>query len=830
MKRLAFALRAVRRDGRVREMRVLAAAVAIAVGALTAVAFFTDRVDGAMERRATALLGADLVIETEDAIRPAWSDAAAERGLRQARFVTFPNVLVVGEQTELASVKAVSPAYPLRGELRVAASAYGEAEVRTRGPERGGVWLDPRLLTRLDLAVGDTVPVGATELEITGALQHEPDRGGSLFQLAPRLMMHQADLEATGLITQGSRVDRHFLVAGDAQAVAGFRQWAQGELGPNAEIRGIDNARPEMRRALERANGFLGLAAILAVILAGAGVAVASHSLADREADTSALLRCLGASQRLVVATLLLRLAVVALIASAVGTGLGWLAQAGLVAIVGDWFGQDLPLPGPWPALTGLATGLITLIGFGLVPALRVRRVPVMRVLRREQGAPEPSVAALLGLAVAAIAALVWYQAGDAELAGWVIAGTLGILAALGLGGWGLIRLVGRFRGQAVTGWRFGLANLARRPRASTVQLVGFGMGILALLLLTVVRVDILAAWERDVPPKAPNQFLVNIQPGEVDPIRDRLAAIGAETAGFYPVVRGRLVAIDGESVEPGDYEAGRGRRLLERQFNLTWAEAHRPENEVVAGEWWRAEEAAGEPQLSVEQGVAETFGIAVGDTLTFRVADEEITAPVTNLRRVDWQSFKANFFVIATPEALSDAPATWITSYWAPPDSGAAITELVRDFPGVTVLDIEEIIEQVRGIIDQGTRAVEYVFGFTLLAGLVVLVAAVHATRDERRVEIALLRTLGASRARVRVILAAEFGALGVLAGTVAAAGAAATGWAVTTEVMELPYTFNPMVFVWGIVGGGVGILAAGLLATRHLLAERPLAVLRHT
>jgi len=830
MKRVAFACRALRRDVRMREMRVVAAAVAIGVAALTAVAFFTDRVDGAMERRATALLGADLVVESDQPIPASWFEAAAERGLQRASFRTFPNVLVVDDATELASIKAVSPDYPLRGELRVGEAPFGEAKPRASGPERGAVWLDPRLFSRLGLEVGDRLAIGTAELEITRALAHEPDRAGSLFQLAPRVMMHAADVDATGLLSAGSRVEHHLLVAGPAQAVADFRDWAGAQDRGGMAIRGVENARPEMRRALERASGFLGLAAILSVILAGAGVAVASHSLAEREADTSALLRCLGASQRLVVGTLLLRLTAVALAASAVGIGAGWLAQSGLVALVGQWFAQDLPLPSAWPAATGLAAGCVTLIGFGLVPALRVRQVPVMRVLRRDQGVARPSAITSAAWAVAAIAALVWYQAGDTELAAWVIAGTLAVLVALGLGGWGLIALVGRLCGGRVTGWRFGWANLARRPGASTVQLVGFGLGIVALLLLTVVRSDVLAAWQRDIPPQAPNQFLVNIQSDEVEPMRERLQAIGAETAGFYPIVRGRLTAIDGEAVRPEDYEPGRGRRLLERSFNMTWAHEHRPENEVVAGRWWTPQEAETERMFSVEAGVAKRLGIERGDTLTFRIGDEAVTAAVTNLRRVDWQSFKANFFVIGTPATLSDHAATWITSYWAPPGSGPEINELLREFPSVTVLDVEQIMEQVRTIIDQGTRAVEYVFGFTLLAGLVVLIAAVHATRDARRTEIALLRTLGASRGRVRVILAAEFGALGVLAGTVAAGGAAATGWAVTTQVMALPYAFNPMVFVWGVAGGGIGILLAGLAATHRLLAERPLAVLRHT
>ncbi|SCY68418.1 ABC transporter permease [Thiohalorhabdus denitrificans] len=826
---LRFALRALPRDLRSREMRVLAAALVVAVGALSAVGFFTDRVDRALAQRATDLLGADLVVEADAPLGANWRDKAADLGLRTAGYLTFPSVVVAGERTELVAVKAVGPGYPLRGAARLSEVPYGQGTPTASIPERGSLWLDPRLFARLGVEVGDRMPLGQTELKVAASLAYEPDRGGSLFQLAPRVMLNRADLPDTGLVTPASRVAHHLLVAGPPEAVAAFRQWAEGRDRKGVELQGVESARPEMRVALDRAESFLGLAAVMAVMLAGAAVAVAVHAFSAREADSAALMRCFGAPLRLVEGSLLLRLLVVGLLASGIGVGVGWLAQNGLVALVGAWFGDRLPPPSLVPAFTGLAAGVVTLVGFGLVPALRIRRVPVLRVLRREAAAPEPSAIAAALLAVAAVGGLIFYQAGDAALAGWVLAGILGLLGALGGAAWLLLRVVGRFRGRAVGGWRFGLANLARRRGASTVQLAGFGLGLLALLLLAVVRVDVLRAWERDIPPKAPNQFMINIQPDQVGEVRKRLREAGIRPEGFYPMSRGRLVAVNGESVSPGDFEAGRARRLAEREFNLSWAETPRPDYEVAAGEWWSPQEAASSSQLSVETGIAEDLGIALGDRLTFRVAGERVTGKVTNLRRVDWESFKVNFFVIATPAALEGAPATWITSYWAPPDSAGAIARLVRANPGITVLDVGSILDRVRSTIAQGARAVEYVFAFSLLAGIIVLVAAIQASRDERRVEIALLRTLGASSRRLRAILAAEFAAIGVLAGLLAAGGAGLIGWAVSTQVLELPYTFNPWLLVLGMGGGALGITAAGLAATRGLRAERPLVLLRN-
>jgi putative ABC transport system permease protein len=828
MKTLRFALRALPRDLRAREMRVLAAALVVAVAALSAVGFFTDRVERALGQRATSLLGADLVVAADNPLPDRWRARARALGLRTAGYVTFPSVVVADGRTELVSVKAVGPGYPLRGAVRLSDAPYGAGAVAKGIPERGSLWLDPRLFPRLETAVGASLPLGRAELAVAASLAHEPDRGGALFQLAPRVMINRADLPATGLITDASRVSHHLLVAGPEAAVAEFRRWTGERAGDGVELQGVSDARPEMRAALERAGTFLGLAAVMAVMLAGAAVAVAVHAFSAREADAAALMRCLGAPLRLALGALLLRLLLAGLAASAAGVAAGWLAQNGLVALVGAWFGDALPAPSLTPVATGMAAGLVTLVGFGLVPALRIRQVPVVRVLRHDVAAPEPSAIAAGALAVAAVAALVVFQAGDAVLAAWVLGGTAVMLVVLAAAALMLVRAAGRLRGRSVSGWRFGLANLARRRRASAVQMTGFGLGLLALLLLAVVRVDVLRAWEADVPPKAPNQFLINIQPDQVAGVRAHLAAAGLEPEGFYPMARGRLVAVRGEPVAPADFEPGRARRLAEREFNLSWAQTPRPDYVIAEGDWWRGGEARSKRQWSVETGIAETLGIAVGDRLTFRVAGQRVTGRVANLREVDWTSFRVNFFVIGTPGMMADAPATWITSLWAPPAAAGELAGLVRAFPGITVLDVGEILDQVRAVIEQGTRAVEYVFAFTLLAGIIVLVAAVQASRDERRVEIALLRTLGASGRRLRAILAAEFAALGLLAGLIAAVAAAAIGWAVTDRVLGLPYAFNPWLLVLGPAGGSAGIAAAGLLATRRLRSERPLAVLR--
>lgn len=829
MKALRFAVGALPRDIRVHEMRVVAAALVVSVAAISAVGFFIDRVQGGMEQRATALLGADVVLESDAPVEQRFLDRAAAEGLRSARTVSFPSVLVVGDETQLVQVKAVTAGYPLRGEALIAEQPFAEGHPAASIPAPGTVWLDPRLFPRLGLEVGGTLPLGEIEPEIGAVLVSEPDRAGSLFTLAPRVMMNRADLDATGLISRGSRVEHRVLLAGPTEAMDRYRQWLGGQQTLDLEIEDVRRGRPAMGRALDRASVFLGLAAIMAVILAGGAIAVAVHSFSARESDVSALLRCFGASQRLVTGSLLLRLLLVGLFGSAVGVAVGWLAQAGLVGLIGQWFEGELPPPSMVPVAVGLLTGLVTLAGFGLVPALRIRRVPVMRVLNRAQAPPEPSAFAAVLLALVTVAGLIVYQANDLALAGNVLAGTVGMLIVLGLAAAGLVALVRRFHGDRVCGWRFGLASVARRPQTSTVQLVGFGLGLLALLLLAVVRLDVLNAWQRNLPEDTPDQFMVNVQSADVAAIRARMRDNGIGVERFYPMTRARLITINGRSPDAvqgddpeDDFDQDEGRRGV----NMSWAETPRADNPIVAGDWWPAGQAVSE--FSVEAGFAERTGIELGDELRFRVGGEQISGTVSNLRKVDWDSFRVNFFVIASPSLLEDMPGTWITSFWLPPGKHDVIAGLLRDYPGVTVLDVGQILDQVRTVIEQGTRAVEYVFAFSLLAGLIVLVAAVQASRDQRRTEIAILRTHGASRRRIRAMLLAEFATLGGLAGVIAAAGALITGWAITTRVLDIPWQFNPEILLVGIGGGAAGIAAAGLLATRHLLAERPMAVLR--
>ncbi|WP_018882066.1 MULTISPECIES: ABC transporter permease [unclassified Thioalkalivibrio] len=822
-------LRGTWREWRSAELRVLAAALVVAVAAVAAVGFFTDRVDRGMAQQATALLGGDLAVVSDNPLPAGWPDEAANRGLDTARTASLPSVVFgKDDQSRLAALRAVEPSWPLKGEARTRSGLDGEEQPRERGPQPGTAWLESTLLEALGLQVGDRVEVGDLDLEVTGILAHEPDRGSNLLDIAPRLMLAFDDLDASGLIGPGSRVRYEFFAAGPSAEVAAFRAWLGDELEAGERLLGLDDANPELRTAIERAERFLGLASLMAVLLAGAAIAVAAHHFAQRRADPAAVMRALGASGRRVLLTYFGRVVLVALLASAVGLAIGFAAQFVLASLLGGWLDGDLPPPGARPLVAGLGVGLITAVGFALPALLRIGQVSPLRVLRRDLGLPPTSVWLSGALALLAFGGLLYWQAADPQLAAWVLIGTAVAIALLAVLGMGLVLALRPLRNRGGMALRFGLANLSRRGGLSAVQLVAFSVGILALLLLAIVRVDLLEAWDASIPEDAPNQFFINIQPGQEQAFADRVEAAGLERPHLDPMIRGRLIEINDERVHPEDFDDDRDRRLVDREFNLSYAHTPPAHNRIVDGHWFG--EAGQDPDRgwSVEAGLMERFDLALGDYLTFRVGGQPIRSPITSVREVDWDSFQVNFFVIGPPPLLDQQPRTFITAMHVPEDQRSAQNQWLREFPAVSAIDVSAILAQVRDVMDQATRAVEYVFLFTLIAGLTVLYAAVQATRDVRRREAALLRTLGARRDHIRNGLLAEFGTLGLLAGLLAAVIATAVGALLAWQVFEFDYSVNPLTFVYGIGGGTLGIALAGWLGTRRVLDQAPLAVLR--
>jgi putative ABC transport system permease protein len=823
---LKLAIKLLARDWRAGELTLIAVAIAVAVAGVTTVGFFTDRVQRVLDVEANRLLGADLAIVDS---RPAARELRAEalrRGLSAISVLNFPSMAVNGERTILADVRVVEPGYPLRGELRVTDRLFGPDRPAGAIPSPGRVWVDERLYTSLEARPGDSIGLGKARFQIAGIVTHEPGVEVGFLSGAPRIILNVDDLASTELIQPGSRVRYQLQVAGESASVDGYRDWARPRLAPGSRLEGIRDARPELRSALDRAEKYLNLAALTSMLLAAAAIALATRRYLQRHLDACAVLRCLGASQGLIVGLYTVVFIALGTASAAAGIAVGATAHMALAAWLGSVVAMPLPPASAMPAIHGAAMGLLLLLGFALPPLLGLARVPTLRVIRRDLGLPTGLGYLGYGLGAAAIAGMILWRAQELRLGLTVLAwSAVGVAVACALT-WALLLALRTARGRGGS-WRFGVASLQRRQLGTIVQVVALGLGIMALLTLTLVRTDLLRTWRASLPPDAPNRFIINIQPDQVKDIQSFLAGHGIAAPQLFPMVRGRLVKINGRSVSADDYVSDRAKRLITREFNLSWATKMRPDNRVVDGLWWGAVTARAD-QFSVEKGLAEALGIRMGDTLTYDVAGTPVVATVTSLRTVDWDTFNVNFFVVAPPGLLENYPATYVTSFHLPGGQVATLNALVKVFPNIVLIDIARTLAQIQALMDQAALAIQFVFLFTLLAGLVVLYAAIASTQDERLFQATIMRALGASRVQIRRAHLAEFSLIGAVAGCVAATGATGLAYFVAHRFLQLDYAPDPLVWLAGVVAGALGVAVAGHFGTRRVLDAAPLQLLR--
>lgn len=828
-------LRMTQRDWRAGELRFLLVALIVAVAALSSVGFFVDRMRAGLERDAHKLLGGDLVIRADEPIAPAFRAEAQRRGLQTADTAVFPSMAIAGEGAQsvsrLASVKAVSQAYPLRGKVEIAKHAAGQGRAADAIPPKGSVWVDPGILSSLQLSVGDQLTLGSKRFVIDGVITAEPDRGAGFMNFAPRVMLADSDLAATGLVQYGSRVAYRLLVAGKPADVRAYENWVKEKIDAD-KLRGVrteslESGRPEMRATLQRAQEFLSLVGLLSAMLAAVAVAMAARRFMLRHVDACAMLRCLGMTQNQVTLLYLSEFIAVGLIGSAIGALLGFGAHFLLIEWLGSLVARDLP-PASWlPALQAVATGLLLLVGFAIPPVLQLRNVPHNRVIRREQDAPQAATLATYVSGLLAFIALLLWQADNLKLALLTAAGFLGGLAGFALIGWLALKSLRPLRNLFVhPGWRFAVTALQRRPGAAVLQIVALSLGLMALLLLTVIRGDLVNAWRAATPADAPNRFVINIQPDQKAGIETRLQRIGIRDADLFPMIRGRLLAINDVPVSGESYVEDRAKRLVDREFNLSTMRALPPANEITAGRWFDDSR----PEASVEAGLAETLHLKLGDRLKFDIAGEAVEVPITSLRKLEWGSMKVNFFIIINPAVMQDMPQTWITSFHLPAAHSAFDNELTRDFPNLTVVDIGLIVRQIRDVIDQVVTAVEFLFLFTLASGVLVLYAALASSQDQRTREAGLLRALGATRNQLSQAQWIEFALVGGLAGSLAAAGATAVGWSLAHFVFDFEWQFSLVVWIAGIAVGAGCVFIGGWASLRNVLKQPPLQTLRES
>ncbi len=833
--------RTLRRDLRAGDLRLLMVAVTLAVAALTAVGFFADRLKGGLQRDARQLLGGDAVIASDNPTPAVFAEKARALGLNVVSTIGFPTMArasdAQGGATKLVGLKVVEAGYPLRGNLRIA-SAPGAPDQTTRAiPQPGQAWVDAALLNALGLKMGDPLLLGDSQFTVASIIAIEPDRGAGFMNFAPRVMIQRADVGATGLVQPASRINYRMAVAGAEPAVQAFVKWADqlvkphtgADEGANA-IRGVrvesmQSGRPEMGQTLDRAEKFLNLVALLAALLSAVAVALAARAFAASHLDDCAMLRVLGLSQRTIASSYAFEFALVGLAASGLGVLLGYVVHLLFVMLLAGLVNAALPAATVWPVLLGLGMGLTLLFAFGLPPVLQLAQVPPLRVIRRDVGNLRPASLAVLTLGVLGFATLLLVVSSDLKLGLIAVGGFAGAVLVFAALSWLGVKLLRRVVNETTAPRWLVLATrqVSARPAYTVVQVSALAVGLLALVLLVLLRTDLIGSWRKATPPDAPNRFVINVMPEQAQPFQKALRDSGVANFDWYPMIRGRLVAVNGRSVGPDDFTEDRAKRLVDREFNLSFSAKAPPNNAIVAGRWTEDEQGA----ISVEEGIAKTLQLKLGDTLRFDVGGQQNDSKVTSVRKVDWGSMRANFFVMYPVRQLDNVPTTYMSAFKAPASVGFD-NALVNQFPNVTSVDMTTTIAQVQGVLDQVIRAVEFLFGFTLAAGLVVLFAAVTATREERAREFAIMRAVGAQGALLRQVQRAELAGVGLLAGFLASLVAAGVGWALAHYVFEFEWTVSLWVPVLGALAGAVLALAAGWWGLRDVLRRPVVEILR--
>ncbi len=870
-----LALRQLARDFAAGELRLLALAVTLAVAALAAVGFFASRIDAGLARDARQMLGGDALVGSD---QPPPAEVAAQAralGLDVSASASFPSMARApddkGAATRLVAVKSVADAYPLRGRLQLRSAPDAPVQTVAARPAPGEVWVDAPVLDALGLGVGDALLLGDARLRIGQIIVVEPDRGAGFLSFAPRVMINAADLPATGLIQPASRVGWRLAVAappGREAAVQRFVDWTETRIKAGQwrgiRVESLESGRPEMRQTLARAQRFLNLVALLAALLAAVAVAIASRDFASRHLDACAMLRVLGSSQRTIALQYFGEFAAVGLVASVAGVAIGWGVHHVFVWLLAGLVAVDLPPPAVWPALFGVGVGFTLLLGFGLPPVLQLARVPPLRVIRRDVGALKPASIAVLGAGAAGFVALLLAVASDLKLGLIAVGGFAGALALFALAAWLAVQLLRRAvpESRAPRWLVLATRQVAARPAFAVLQVSSLSVGLLALMLLVLLRTDLVDGWRQATPPDAPDRFVINVQPDQAEAFRARLGAAGIAQYDWYPMFRGRLVAINGRPITSASFAEEGQKRTVEREFNLSHSAVLPDRNTITAGRWTPDEAGA----ISVEDRLAQSLGLSLGDSMRFDVAGTPVEGRITSLRKVDWGSMRANFFVLfprrqladlqgdiaaapagsgsgpaerdgngssnGVPAAdaaapVSDLPATYMAAFRAPAARGFDGT-LAREFPNITAIDVSASIGQIQRVLDQVIRAVEFLFGFTLAAGLVVLFAALSATREARAREFAVMRALGASGRLLARVQRAELLGVGALAGVLASCAAIAIGWALARWVFEFEWHARPWIPLAGGAAGAALALAAGWWGLREVLSRPVIETLR--
>ena len=824
-----FAAKAFFRQSRSGEVLVMIAAISMAVASLSAVGFLTDRISLSIEKQASELLAADLRISSPEPIPEEWIDLAKERKLDLASSQSFPSVVYSQEGNALARIKAVSSMYPLRGTVRISDNDISDEYEVKKIPSPSEVWVDQAILYRLNAEIGDEISIGNSDFKITAILRYRPDQSIGFASLSPTVLMNISSIPGTGLITEGSRVNYSMLIAGENNEVQTFSELMSVKVNDSARISNPSDSSERTNQTINRSKQFLSLTVIISVLLSGIAISMSARRFAKKRMDMIALMKSFGAKRRFILQTIIIQLTMIGLTGVILGSIMGFIVENLVANLIADLFMSELPSPTFQTLFIGLLAAFILLPGFAFSSLLQLSNTSAIKVLRKNAIPAPPSELFITGGALLSLSILLYYFVRDIELLAVIILGMLIISLLLFFIGQILAQILGSLRGGFGASWRYGLANVSRRGRDSAIQIVAFGLSLTALLLLSLIRTDLLTDWQKALGENTPNYFLINIQSYQTEGIREILKSSDGVNPEFVPLVRARMTKINGQSVQDRSYPDERGNWLANREANLSWSKTVNSKNKVTDGSWWSADY-KGPPLVSIERSAAEDMGVAVGDNLTFLIAGENITAEISSIREVDWNSFSPNFFLVLSPNSLDTFPSSFISSMYLDKSENQILKELQINYPTVSVVDLDPILQQVRQVITKVSIAVQTVFIFTLIAGITVLFSAVHSTIDERKFESALLRAVGMKTRNVIISLLSEFSAIGLSAGILAASGASILAWQIASRFFEISYIFNLSLWLAGIVCGVVLVSLFGYIASRDAIKSPPVNVLRNT
>jgi len=813
------------RDLRSRELAWLFVALTLSISALSSVSFLADRMQRAFALDARQLLASDLLIASDQPLPARFVEEAQSSHLQIAQTVVFPSMATVASHSKLASLKAVSAHYPLRGALRVQSSAQGQ--ILTSGPQQGSVWVDPAMLASLFAKEGDEIKLGQKTFVIGGILEQELDRGAGFMNFAPRVMMSIADLESTGLIGLGSRVTYRLLLAGSDRQIKSYEAWANQFIEAGAikgvRIEALENAQPMMRKTLERSDRFLSLIALLTAMVAAVAIALSAHRYTRKQADACAVLKCLGASSVSILKREGTTLLALGLIAALLGALLGYLGQHILTLLLGNLVMSDLPQVSFWPVLWSVLVSCCLLFGFAGPAIYKLVKVSPIRLIRKEFDGLNISTlwTAICGLGAAMV--LIMIAARDWKLALWTSLSFAGAIIIFASVSWLLLKLLTSMRTQRFV-LSFVILSQGRRTGLAIIQITALGIALMSLLLILLLRADFLSAWQGNIPSDAPNRFMINVQDNQKQGLTQSLVDAGVSTPQFFPMVRGRLIEINGNEVGPNSYSEENARRLVDREFNLSYSDRLPEGNQILSGKWIDGDA----PQISMETGIAKTLKLKMGDLLTFEVAGEKITAPITSLRKLDWGSMRVNFFVIMPAAQLNSLPQSWITSYFQPPKKDILDFQLSQTYPNITIVDVSASLQQIQGVLNKLSSALGLLLMFTIAAAILVLMSALAATQEERSRNAALLKALGASRQTLGNIANLELLMIGVITGMLSGLAAGFAAWALGRYVMEIQFSAFGEAVLMGISFGVIACLASGYRFQKRIQKATAIECLR--